>query len=79
MFDVSISMVWAACSEHSVRIPRSMKSSQPRTYRILRALWDGKSINATADEFGVHRQTVLKIKANAIKNGWPELKGKRDA
>lgn len=77
-FDVSMALVWAACAEHGVRIPRSAKTSQPRTYCILRRLWDGVRVKDIAEEFDVSEGLVFKIKANAIKNGWPELKGKRD-
>lgn len=73
-FDVSMALVYQACSEAGVTPKRSVKPPKPRTYKMLRQLWDGMSVSAVADQNNVSLSLVSQLKKVASENGWPELK-----
>lgn len=76
-YGVTVSTVWAACAEHGVKIPRQgQRGPKPRSLRILRALWDGRSVKDAAFMYAVTINFVNRLKGMAAENGWPELKNK---
>lgn len=73
-FDVSMALVYQACGEAGVTPKRSVKAPKPRTYMMLRQLWEGMSVSKVALVNNVSLSLVSRLKKEAAENGWPELK-----
>lgn len=78
-YKTSVALVYSACAEFGIRLPRAgAKQLRPRTYSILRDLWDKQlKVSQIAAKHGVSEVFVNKIRQTAYQNGWPELQPKK--
>jgi hypothetical protein len=68
---VSLSTVWSACKEFSVKPARAARDyTAPSTMQILKALLDGEKQTDVATRFRLSRQRVHQIRCSAIEAGF---------
>ncbi len=68
-YNVSVHLVYSACREHEVDIPKLNQNTYPKTFQILKCLLDGEKQTDIAAKFKVKQQRISQIKKEAEQAG----------
>lgn len=73
-FGCGLQLVYHSMREHGVGRPiAGMKRMKPKSFAILRELWDGAKPTELAKKYDLSLTSICDLRNLAIENGWPEL------
>ena len=79
-FNVSMGTIYLILREYGIRNPsrlKGCKTLRPRTYQILRDLFNGVKPAEVSRRHNLSITIVCRIRDDAAANGWPEVKAEK--